>query len=150
MEGSPPSRRPWSLYVFIAWATILAFNSGVALWDVTGTLGQFGSPDTAFGWLSLALAFAAPFGFGASVYGLWELRPWGRYLFLAMSTLFFAFNLVGVWLPGGLPPNLQDPVQIRNARLLASFRYGLALVIPLLYFNPSWIKTLFANHPVHE
>jgi hypothetical protein len=150
METPSPSRRPWSLYVLIAWAIILAFNSGVALWDVTGTLGQFGPPDTAFGWLSLAVAFVAPFGFGASAYGLWELRPWGRYLFLALSTLFFAFNLVGIWLPGGLPPNLQDPVQIRNARLLASFRYGLALVIPLIYFNLSWIKTLFANHPVRE
>jgi hypothetical protein len=149
LEGPPTSqtsfspRRPWSLYVIITWAIILAFNTGVILWDLTGPLAQFGSPDTLFGWLSLALAFAAPFGFGASVYGLWELRPWGRYLFLTMSTLFFGFNLIGVWLPGGVPPNLQDPTQIRNARLLASVRYGLALVIPLIYFNLNRIRALF-------
>jgi hypothetical protein len=113
------------------------------LWHITGPLAQFGSPETLFGWLSLALAFVAPFGFGASVYGLWELRPWGRYLFLTMSTLFFAFDLINVWLPGGVPPNLQDPIQIRNARLLASVRYGLALVIPLIYFNLNRIRTLF-------
>ena len=145
MEGQTSSspRRPWSLYVIITWAIILAFNTGVILWDLTGPLAQFGSPDTLFGRLSLALAFVAPFGFGASVYGLWELRPWGRYLFLTMSTLFFGFNLIGVWLPGGVPPNLQDPTQIRNARLLASVRYGLALVIPLIYFNLNRIRTLF-------
>jgi hypothetical protein len=60
-----------------------------------------------------------------------------------MSTLFFGFNLIGVWLPGGVPPNLQDPTQIRNARLLASVRYGLALVIPLIYFNLNRIRALF-------
>ncbi len=136
-------RRPWSLYVFIAWAILLAFNTGVVLWDITGPLAQFGTHDTLYGWLSLALAFVAPFGFGVSVYGLWELRPWGRYLFLTLSTLFFAFNLIGVWLPGGVPPNLQDPTQIRNARLLASVRYGLALVIPLIYFNLNHIRILF-------
>jgi hypothetical protein len=143
-QTSPsPRRRPWSLYVIIVWAIILAFNTGVALWDITGPLAQFGTPTTLFGWLSLALAFVAPFAFGASVYGLWELRPWGRYLFLTVSTLFFAFNLIGVWLPGGLPPNLQDPTQIRNARTLASVRYGLALVIPLIYFNLDRNRTLF-------
>ena len=122
---------------------MLAINTGVALWDITGPLAQFGTPDTLFGWLSLALAFVAPFGFGASVYGLWELRPWGRYLFLTMSTLFFGFNLIGVWLPGGVSPNLQDPTQIRNAQLLGSARYGLALVLPLIYFNLNRIRTLF-------
>ena len=143
-QTSPsPHRRPWSLYVFIVWAIILAFNTGVALWDITGPLAQFGTPDTLFGWLSLALAFVVPFGFGASVYGLWELRPWGRYLFLTLSSLFFSFNLIGVWMPGGVPPNLQDPTQIRNARTLASVRYGLALVIPLIYFNLNRIRTLF-------
>lgn len=141
-ESSSP-RRPLSLYFFIAWAILLTFNTGVALWDITGPLAQFGSPDTLFGWLSLVLAFVAPFGFAASVYGLWELRPWGRYLFLILSTLFFAFNLIGVWLTGGLPPNLEDATQIRNARLLASARYGLALVIPLIYFNLSRIRALF-------
>ena len=152
MEGpstlpAPSSpRRPWSLYFFIAWAVLLAFNTGVSLWDITGPLAQFGTPGTVFGWLSLALAFVAPFGFGASVYGLWELRPWGRYLFLILSTLYFGFNLVGVWLPGGVPPDLQDPAQIRNARLLASARYGLALVIPLIYFNLRWIKALFRTN----
>ena len=142
-------RRPWSLYVIIAWAILLAFNTGVVLWDITGPLAQFGTPDTLYGWLSLATAFVAPFGFGASVYGLWELRPWGRYLFLFLSTLFFGLNLIGVWLPGGLPPNLQDPTQIRNAQLLASVRYGLALVIPLIYFNLSYIRILFqtSTHP---
>jgi hypothetical protein len=121
----------------------MAFNTGLALWDITGPLAQYGSPDTLFGWLSLAVAFVAPFGFGASVYGLWELRPWGRYLFVALSTVFFSLNLIGLWLPGGVPPNIQDPIQIRNARLLALARSGLALIIPLIYFNLSWIKTLF-------
>lgn len=142
-QALPSRRRPWSLYFFILWAFVLAFNTGVTLWDLTGPLAQFGSPDTLAGWLGLALAFVAPFGFGASVYGLWALRPWGRYLFLALSTLFFGFNLVGVWLPGGLPLTIQDPLQVRNARLLASARYGLALIIPLVYFNLSWIKSLF-------
>jgi hypothetical protein len=144
-QASPSWRRPWSLYFFILWAFVLAFNTGVTLWDITGPLAQFGSPDTLVGWLGLALAFVAPFGFGASVYGLWALRPWGRYLFLALSTLFFGFNLVGVWLPGGLPLTIQDPTLAINARLLASARYGLALIIPLVYFNLSWIKALF--HP---
>ena len=145
LESQPSSspRRPWSLYVIIAWAIILAFNTGLALWDSTGPLAQYGSPDTLVGWLSLAMAFAAPFGFGASVYGLWELRPWGRYLFMTLSTLFFCFNLIGIWLPGGVPPNIQDPTQMRNARLLASARYGLALAIPLLYFNLNHIRILF-------
>jgi hypothetical protein len=146
---SPP-RRPWSLYVFIAWAFVLAFNTGVILWDITGPLAEVGSPDTLFGWLNLALAFVAPFGFVASVYSLWGLRPWGPYLFLTMTTLFFGFNLVDIWLPGGLPPNLVDPTQIRNARLLASARYGLGLIIPPIYFNLRWIKPLFqhsANRP---
>jgi hypothetical protein len=136
-------RRPWSLYVIITWSILLAFNTGVVLWDITGPLAQFGTPDTLYGWLSLATAFVAPFGFGASVYGLWGLRPWGRYLFLSLSTLFFGLNLIGVWLPGGVPPNLQDPTQIRNAQLLASVRYGLALVIPLVYFNLNHIRILF-------
>ena len=136
-------RRPWSLYVIITWSILLAFNTGVVLWDITGPLAQFGTPDTPYGWLSLATAFVAPFGFGASVYGLWGLRPWGRYLFLSLSTLFFGLNLIGVWLPGGVPPNLQDPTQIRNAQLLASVRYGLALVIPLIYFNLNHIRILF-------
>ncbi|MEJ2555332.1 MAG: hypothetical protein P8186_03695 [Anaerolineae bacterium] len=139
----PSRRRPWSLYFLILWAFVLAFNTGITLWDLTGPLAQFGSPDTAVGWLGLALAFIAPFGFGASVYGLWALRPWGRYLFLVLSTLFFGFNLVGVWLPGGLPLAIQDSTHAINARLLASIRYGLALIIPLVYFNLSWIKPLF-------
>jgi hypothetical protein len=143
LHALPSRRRPWSLYFFVLWAFVLAFNTGVTLWDLTGPLAQFGSPDTLIGWLSLVLAFVAPFGFGASIYGLWALRPWGRYLFLALSTLFFGFNLVGVWLPGGLPLTIQGPVQVRNARLLASTRYGLALIIPLVYFNLSWIKSLF-------
>jgi hypothetical protein len=149
VKGTPQSpaslspRRPWSLYVFMAWAIVLTFNSGVALWDITGPLAQYGSPNTLFGWLSLVIAFVAPFGFGASVYGLWALRPWGRYLFLGLSTLFFGLNLIGVWLPGGIPPNLQYPTQILNARLLASARYGLALIIPLIYFNLSWVRILF-------
>jgi hypothetical protein len=143
-SSAPPApRRPWSLYFFIAWGLVLAFNTGIALWDITGPLAQFGPPATAFGWLSLALAFIAPFGFAASVYGLWELRPWGRYLFLALSTLYFGFNVIGVWLPGGLPATVQDPAQVRSARLLASARYSLALVIPLIYFNLKWIKPLF-------
>jgi hypothetical protein len=136
-------RRPWSLYVFIAWALLLAFTTGVALWDITGPLSQFGLPGTAFGWLSLVLAFVAPFSFGASVYGLWELRPWGRYLFLVITILFFALNLIGVWQPGGMPDNLEDPIQLRNAQLLASGRYGLGLFVPLIYFNLAWIKPLF-------
>ena len=143
VQTSSLPRRPWSLYIFIVWVVILAFNTGVALWDITGPLAQFGTPNTLFGWLSLILAFVAPFGFGASVYGLWDLRPWGRYLFLTVSTFFFALNLIGVWLPGGVPLSLQDPIQIRNARLLASARYGLALVIPLIYFNLDRIKALF-------
>jgi len=146
-------RRPWSLYVIITWAILLAFNTGIVLWDITGPLAQFGTPDTPYGWLSLAIAFVAPFGFGASVYGLWELRPWGRYLFLVLSTLFFGLNLIGVWLPGGMPPDLQDPTQIRNAQLLASGRYGLALVIPLIYFNLNHIRILFrksANQQIGE
>ena len=134
---APPPRRPWSLYIFIAWAMLQAFNTGLVLWDLTGPLAQFGSPSTPFGWLSLALAFVAPFGFAASVYGLWGLHPWGRYLFLVLSTLFFGANLAGAWLPGGLP--WATP----NARLLATARYGLALAIPLVYFNLAWIKTLF-------
>jgi hypothetical protein len=145
VEGgtSPSPRRPWSLYVFIVWAIILTFNAGLALWHITGPLAQFGTPTTLLGWLSLALAFVAPFGFGASVYGLWELRPWGRYLFLTMSTLFFAFDLIGVWLPADVPLNLQDPAQIRNERLLGSVRYGLSLVIPLIYFNLDRNRSLF-------
>ena len=144
-ESQPSSspRRPWSLYVIIFWAIILALNTGIELWDITGPLAQYGTPDTFFGWLSLVMAFVAPFGFGASVYGLWELRPWGRYLFLTLSTLFFGLNLIGVWLPGGVPPTIEDPIQIRNARLLASARYGLALAIPLIYFNLSHIRVLF-------
>lgn len=145
-----PWRRPWSLYIFIVWGLVLAFNTGVALWDITGPLAQLGSPATLFGWLSLALAFVAPFGFAASVYGLWELRPWGRYLFLSMSTLFSAFNLAAAWLPGGLPLSPQEPGQLLNAQLLASARYGLALVIPLIYFNLKWIKPLFRDQPVNE
>ena len=144
-QATSPPRRPWSLYIFIAWAFVLTFKAGLSLWDITGPLAQFGSPDTLFGWLSLALAFIAPFGFGASVYGLWELRPWGRRLFMALSTIFFAFNLIGIWLPGGLPPNLQEPGLMRGARLLASARYGLALVVPLIYFNLRWIKSLFTT-----
>ncbi len=139
---SPP-HRPWSLYLFIAWAGLLAFNAGLRLWIITGPLAQFGSPNTAIGWLGLTLAFVAPFGFGASVYGLWELRPWGRILFLGMTTLFFSFNAVGVWLPGGVSPEIQDPAQMQTARLLATARYSLALVIPLVYFNLGWIKILF-------
>jgi len=141
--AQPAPRRPRSLYFFIAWGLVLVFNTGIALWDITGPLAQFGSPATVFGWLSLVLAFIAPFGFAASVYGLWGLRPWGRHLFLALSTLFFGFNVIGVWLPGGLPPTVQDPTQVLNARLLASARYSLALVIPLIYFNLKWIKPLF-------
>ena len=146
-------RRPWSLYVFIAWALILAFNTGVVLWDLTGPLAQYGTPNTVIGWLSLVTAFLAPFAFGASVYGLWGLRPWGRYLFLAISTLFFGLNLISIWLPGGVPPNLQDPAQVRNALLLALARNGLALIIPLIYFNLSWVKALFqksANQQINK
>jgi hypothetical protein len=142
VQASSP-RHPWSLYVIIAWTILLTFNTGVVLWHITGPLAQYGSPTTLYGWLSLAVAFVAPFGFGASVYGLWQLRPWGRYLFLTLSTLFFGLNLIGIWLPGGVPPNLQDPTQIRNAQLLASVRYGLALVIPLIYFNLNHIRILF-------
>lgn len=142
-SASRSRRRPWSLYVFIAWALILAFNTGIVLWDLTGPLAQYGTPNTVIGWLSLVTAFLAPFAFGASVYGLWELRPWGRYLFLAISTLFFGLNLISLWLPGGVPPNLQDPTEVRNAQLLALARNGLALVIPLIYFNLSWVKALF-------
>ena len=69
---TPSRRRPWSLYFFIAWALILTFNTGLFLWDITGPLAQFGMPNNLFGWLSLAVAFLTPFGFGASVYGLWE------------------------------------------------------------------------------
>jgi hypothetical protein len=57
--------------------------------------------------------------------------------------LFFGLNLISVWLPGGVPPTIQDPIQIRNARLLASVRYTVALVIPLLYFNLNHIRVLF-------
>jgi hypothetical protein len=145
---SPTLRRTWSLYVFIAWAFVLAFNTGINLWDITGPLSMSGPPDTAFGWLSLLLAFIAPFGFGACVYGLWGRRAWGRYLFMGLSTLFFGVNLIGVWLPLGLPPGLEDAVQIRNARWLASARFGLALVIPLIYFNLSRIKVLFQGDSV--
>ena len=143
LSASRSRRRPWSLYVFIAWALILAFNTGIVLWDLTGPLAQYGTPNTVIGWLSLVTAFLAPFAFGASVYGLWELRPWGRYLFLAISTLFFGLNLISLWLPGGVPPNLQDPTEVRNAQLLALARNGLALFIPLIYFNLSWVKALF-------
>lgn len=146
MDTSPEPRsprRPWSLYIFIAWALLLTFTTGVALWDITGPLSQYGLPGTAFGWLSLTMAFVAPFGFGASVYGLWGLRPWGRYLFLALTILYFGLNLIGVWQPGGMPGNLEDPIQLRNAQLLASGRYGLGLVVPPIYFNLAWIKPLF-------
>ncbi len=141
----PPTspRRPWPLYVFIAWAFVLAFNTGLSLWVITGPLAQLGSPVTVIGWLGLGLAFVAPFGFGTAAYGLWRLRPWGRYLFLTLTTSFFGFNLISTWLPGSLPPTLQDPAQIMNARLLASARYALALIVPLGYFNLSWIKALF-------
>ncbi len=146
MEGplaSPPSRRPLSLYFFIAWALILAFNSGVLLWDITGALAQFGRPSTAFGWLSLVATFVAPFGFGICVYGLWGLRSWGRYLFLGLSALYFGVNLVGVWLPPDLPLTPQALMGLRNTRLLALFRHGLAIAIPFVYFNLSQIKALF-------
>jgi membrane protease YdiL (CAAX protease family) len=143
LSASRSRRRPWSLYIVIAWAAFLAFYTGVYLWDLTGPLAQYGTPNTVIGWLSLVTAFLAPFAFGASVYGLWGLRPWGRYLFLAISTLFFGLNLISIWLPGGVPPNLQDPAQVRNAQLLALARNGLALFIPLIYFNLSWVKALF-------
>jgi hypothetical protein len=60
-----------------------------------------------------------------------------------VSSLFFSLNLLAVWLPGGLPLTLQDPRQLLNAQLLASARYGLALAVPLIYFNLKWIKPLF-------
>jgi hypothetical protein len=146
--SSQPSslpRRPWSLYVFIAWALIMAFNTGLRLWVITGPLAQLGSPDTVIGWLGLGLAFIAPFGFGLSAYGLWELRPWGRTLFLVMAILFFGFNAIGVWLPGGMPLDIHDhsPAEIRNSQLLATARYGLSLIIPLGYLNLRWVKHLF-------
>lgn len=143
LQPSPSPRRPWLLYFFVAWAFILAFNTGVILWDITGLLGQFISPSTAFGWLSLVIAFVAPFGFGLSVYGLWGLRPWGRYLFMALSIVFFGTNLVGVWLPSELPLTVTAQAQLRNARLLSTARYGLAIIIPLIYFNLGHIKASF-------
>lgn len=136
------SRRPLSLYLFVAWAFVLAFNTGVILWDITGPLSQLGRPSTVFGWLSLLLAFVAPFGFGASVYGLWGQRPWGRRLFLMLSTLFFGINLAGVWLTDRSPLTAQAPALFRNT-WLASARYGLSLIIPLIYFNLRRIKASF-------
>lgn len=144
---TPSQQRPWSLYVFIAWAFVLAFNTGLILWDFTRPLvNQYGFPATSIGRLALAIAFIAPFGFGASVFGLWHLRPWGRYLFLGMTILFFGFNLLSVWLPGDPISEVPPP-----KRWVDSARFGLALVIPLIYFNLNWIKPLFQkNRPVES
>jgi hypothetical protein len=131
-----------SLYVFVAWAFILTFNTGLLLWDITGLLAPVGTPETAFGWLSLAVAFVAPFGFGASVYGLWYKRPWGRYLFVALSTVFFSLNLIAAWLPNDLLSR-EAAEQVRAARLLSTARNSLGLIIPLIYFNLRRIKGLF-------
>jgi hypothetical protein len=130
--------------LFIAWAFVLAFKTGVVLWDLTGSLSQFGRPHTTFGWLSLIVTFVAPFGFGISVFGLWGLRPWGRYLFLGLSTLFWGVNLVGIWLTDDLSLNSQSLTPLRNTRWLASVGYGLALIVSLIYFNLSRVKILFA------
>jgi hypothetical protein len=131
--------------LFIAWAFVLAFNTGVVLWDLTGSLSQFGRPHTAFGWLSLIVTLFAPFGFGISVYGLWGLRPWGRHLFLGSSTLFFGVNLIGIWLIDDLPLTSQALTPLGNPRLLGSAGYGLALIVSFIYFNLSRVKTLFVS-----
>jgi len=73
-------------------------------------------------------------GFGASAYGLWDRRNWGRLLFLWLLGFWSGFELIAPFITN------RDAFIDITANI---FRVAIGLFVSLYYFNLPRIKTLF-------
>ena len=113
---------------------VLAISRLLLLSLVQFTDNAFGNPTII--WFNFLLNVILVLGFGASTYGLWGRRNWGRVLFLWLVVIWAGSNMIAL---------LANPDQNHTigALLINGLRFAVSAFIPLLYFNLPHIKTAF-------
>lgn len=139
----------WGIRLFALWALLLAVLAAGYLLILSASVELYSDEysNQAQVWLIFALNIGFTVGFTAAAYGLWLQLKWGRILFLWLIVFWNGVNLLSLLAPAllmraALPPPL--------ALALDLARYGLALLIPLVYLNLPHIKACFIGQPAES
>ena len=133
----------WGIRTFAMWSLVLAVLAAAHLLVLSATAEAVYVEAALPIWIISSLNFLFALGFGASAYGLWQHRPWGRTMFLGLIIILSGLNFASLLVSGGLWA-AGFPL------LLNGLRYGAALVIPWLYFNLPNIRLQFSDKPSTE
>ncbi len=136
----------WGVRLLSVWAFVLAALSLANLLLLTQTVefisDQYGNQGRV--WLIFGFGIIFAVAFGASGYGLWQQKNWGRLLFLWIIVIWFGFNLLALLAPGLIYSNTTP--RNTTAVITNGLRLSLALVIPLWYLNRPQIKAVFLQN----
>jgi hypothetical protein len=129
--------------VMAVWSVVLALLA-IAHMLVLSAASEVGQ-------LQLAIPFWVVFflnglfmaGFTASGFGLWRRLWWGRLLFLGLIVTWSLFNFAGL-------VSQVNTSMVSPRLLLDLLRFGIALVVPLIYLNLPNIRHQFSNNNLSE
>ena len=136
----------WGIFILMLWALIMVF---LAVAEMLGlmAIAEFGvdagGPSPTQIWITFFLNILFMFGFGASVYGLYQRRNWGRVIFLWSITIWSGVNIIALFILWHYVGQ-KFTVTAITANVL---RYVVSLLLPLWYLNLSHIKMMFTHYP---
>lgn len=134
----------WGIRLLALWALILAILAAGYLLVLSASVELYSNVyhNQAQVWFIFLLNVGFSVGFAAGAFGLWRQLNWGRVLFLWLIVVWNGVNLLSVLAPGFLALNVQESPLDLAINLI---RYGVALLIPLIYLNLPRIKACFAG-----
>lgn len=142
-------RQHWAglvVIIFAFWSFILALLALARLLLLSKSVELYSN---AFGnqsivWLIFILNICFGLAFGASAYGLWRRHNWGRLLFLWTMGVWSGFYLVILVFWARPTANSNS---LTSNPFIASFRFGMGLLLSLWYLNLPHVKVLFRPDP---
>jgi hypothetical protein len=133
----------WGIRIFALWSLILAILAAAHLLVLSAAAETVYVEAAIPIWIVSGLNFLFALGFGVCVVGLWQHRNWARIMFLGLIVFWSGFNFANLLVSSGLRTS-GYPL------LLSGLRYGVALLIPWLYFNLPKIKLEFSDKTSNE
>jgi hypothetical protein len=132
----------WGIFILGLWAIVLALLALARMLVLSAVVGSAMQEGISQGliWTVFFLNALFALGFGASVYGLWSRRHWGRLLFMGCIIIWSVFYVVALFLPGASLANSNYTVGVLAFNLIP---YIIGFLVTIWYLNLPHIKALF-------